>query len=120
MKKDRNFFLSFILYFNVFCKFENHSVLQYLLSIIVYIAIIACIPQIHQIAFATDMCQISGWERGLAGSSCGKEKEDYNSLDYFDMGIIEECVSLSFDGEDPARSKKAVCRNDAEIEKQSE
>ena len=59
-------------------------------------------------------------ERGLAGSSCGKEKEDYNSLDCFGMGIIEQCVSLSFDGEDPARSKKAVCRNDGEIEKQSE
>lgn len=29
-------------------------------------------------------------ERGLAGSSYGKGKEDYNPLDYFLMKIIDE------------------------------
>ena len=73
-----------------------------------YIAIISYTPQIHQIAFTVDMCQVNGWEtlslqllsrifdeRDLAGSSYGKLKEDYNPLDYFRMRIQEE-ISFFF------------------------
>ena len=45
------------------------------------------------------------YEFSLAGSFYGKEKEDYNPLDYFRMEIIEE-ISFFFDREDPARSQK--------------
>ena len=35
------------------------------------------------------------YERGLAGSSYGKEKEDHNPLDCFRIEIIEEIISFS-------------------------
>ena len=54
----------------------------------------------------------------LAGSFYGKDKEDYNPLDYFRMEIIEEISFFFFDREDSARSQKTMCRNDAEVEKQ--
>ena len=61
------------------------------------------ITQIHQLVFTNDICQVNGWEtlllkllsvffkeKGLAGFSHDKEKEDYNPLDYFCMRIIED------------------------------
>ena len=43
-------------------------------------------------------------ERDFAGSSYDKEREDYNLLDSFRMGIIEEISFFFFDVENP------VCR----------
>ena len=53
------------------------------------------------------MYQANGWEKlsmqllfrifdksGMVGSSYAKEKEDYNPLDYFRIGIIEEIKFL--------------------------
>ena len=84
---------------------------------------ISYIPQIHQIVFTIDMCQVSGWEtlslqllsvffdeRGLGRSSCVKEKEDYNTLEYFCLGIIEE-ISLFFFDAKPNSSSKTLGRN---------
>ena len=65
------------------------------------------------------MCQVNEWEtlslqlifvffdkRGLAGPSYNKEKENYNPLNYFRMGIIEMISFFFFDVEDPARCQK--------------
>ena len=46
LKEIAAFFLSFILYLNIFCKKLNHSMLHDLKSVILYIAIISHI-QIH-------------------------------------------------------------------------
>ena len=62
LKEIAAFFLSFILYLNIFCKKLNHSMLHDLKSVILYIAIISHIPQIHQTAFTTDTYQVNGWE----------------------------------------------------------
>ena len=62
LKEITAFFLSFILYLNIFCKKLNHSMLHDLKSIILYIAIISYSPQFHQIAFTIDMYQVNGWE----------------------------------------------------------
>ena len=40
-------------------------------------------------------------ERDFVGSSYNKEREDYNPLDSFRMGIIEEISFFFFDEEDP-------------------
>ena len=44
-------------------------------------------------------------------------KEKYNPLDHFRMGIIEEIRFFFFDVEDPARNQK-VCEVMLKIEKQ--
>ena len=62
LKEITAFFLSFMLYLNIFCKKLNHSMLHDLKSIILYIAIISYIPQFHQTAFTIDMYQVNGWE----------------------------------------------------------
>ena len=59
-KKDRNFFISFILYLNIFVDFKT---IQYyktytLYYIILYINITSYIPQILQIALTVDVCQV--------------------------------------------------------------
>ena len=56
-------------------------------------------------------------ERSLAGSSYDKEKEDHNPLHCFRMGIIEEISFFFFDVEDPARSQRTICKNDAKLKK---
>ena len=45
------------------------------------------------------------------------DKERYNPLDYFRMGIIEELRFFFFDMEDPARNQK-LCEMMRNIEKQ--
>lgn len=45
-------------------------------------------------------------EKGLAGSSCYREKEDYDSLDYFRMGIIQEVSLFFFDVEELAHHQE--------------
>ena len=45
------------------------------------------------------------------------DKERYNPLDYFRMGIIEELRFFFFDMEDPARNQK-MCEMMRNIEKQ--
>ena len=56
-------------------------------------------------------------ERSFPGSSYDKEKEDHNPLHCFRMGIIEEISFFFFDVEDPARSQRTICKNDAKTEK---
>ena len=49
-------------------------------------------------------------ERDFAGSSYDKEREDYNPLDSFRMGIIEEISFFFFDKEDPVCRQKLWTR----------
>ena len=92
-KKDCIFFSS-ILYWNIFVNFKT---IQYYKSlfIILYVAIISYILQIHQIALTIDMrkkIQENGWEV-LSLQLFFRIfwlTEIYNPLDYFRVGIIEE------------------------------
>ena len=58
--KKITFFLSFMLYLNIFVSFK--SIQYYKIYIILYTDIINYIPQIHQITLTIHMCQGSGWE----------------------------------------------------------
>ena len=92
-KKDCIFFSS-ILYWNIFVNFKT---IQYYKSlfVILYVAIISYILQIHQIALTIDMrkkIQENGWEV-LSLQLFFRIfwlTEIYNPLDYFRVGIIEE------------------------------
>ena len=60
--KNIFFFLSFILYSNIFVDLKTIQYYKICNLLLFYIAIISYILQIHQIALTIDMCQENGWE----------------------------------------------------------
>ena len=96
--------MQLIRYGNLYHKCPNKANVYFL-----NITIISYIPQIHKIVFTIEMYPVNGWEtlllqllfpifflkKGFGCISCGKEREDFNLLDYFGMGIIEE-ISFFF------------------------